>query len=42
MRVLATGDALPGEAWDVSIDGDLIWVATPHGLIRFRRQAVEP
>lgn len=41
-RLLATGDALPGEAWDVSIDGDQIWIATPHGLVRFRRQAVEP
>jgi ligand-binding sensor domain-containing protein len=41
-RVLAVGDALPGEAWDVSIDGDRIWVATPHGLVRFRRQGVEP
>ena len=41
-RMLATGDALPGEAWDVSIDGDRIWVATPNGLVRFRRQAVEP
>ncbi|HET7041076.1 MAG TPA: hypothetical protein VFI13_03620 [Gemmatimonadales bacterium] len=42
MRLLASGDDLPGEAWDVSIDGDRIWVATPHGLVRFRRQAVEP
>ena len=41
-RFLAAGDALPGAAWDVSIDGDRIWVATPHGLVRFRRQAVEP
>lgn len=41
-RTLAVGDALPGEAWDVSIDGDRIWVATPKGLVRFRRQAVEP
>lgn len=41
-RILAVGDALPGEAWDVSIDGDRMWVATPRGLVRFRRQGVEP
>lgn len=41
-RMLSVGDALPGEAWDVSIEGERIWVATPKGLVRFRRQAVEP
>lgn len=41
-RRLGVGDALPGEAWDLSIEGDWLWVATSRGLVRFRRQAVEP
>ncbi|MEO6068633.1 MAG: hypothetical protein ABJB33_01370 [Gemmatimonadota bacterium] len=41
-RILAVGDALPGEAWDVSVEADWLWVATSRGLVRFRRGAVEP
>jgi ligand-binding sensor domain-containing protein len=41
-RRLGVGDALPGEAWDVSVDGDWLWIATSKGLVRFRRRAVEP
>ena len=41
-RLLAVGPDLPGEAWDVSIDGGWLWIATSRGLVRFRREAVEP
>jgi len=41
-RLLRVGDALPAEPWDLSIEGDWLWVATSRGLVRFRREAVEP
>jgi hypothetical protein len=41
-RVLAVGDALPGEAWDLSTEQGWLWVATSRGVVRFRRGAVEP
>lgn len=41
-RLLGVGADLPGEAWDVSIEGEWLWVATSKGVVRFRRGAVEP
>jgi hypothetical protein len=41
-RLLAVGADLPAEAWDVSVEGEWLWVATSKGLVRFRRDGVEP
>lgn len=41
-RVLAVGPDLPDQAWDVSVEGEWLWIATSKGLVRFRRGAVEP
>ncbi|HWA41203.1 MAG TPA: hypothetical protein VG712_06290, partial [Gemmatimonadales bacterium] len=41
-RLLAVGPDLPDQAWDVSLDGEWLWIATSRGLVRFRRSAVEP
>lgn len=41
-RQLRVGSDLPAESWDVSVEGEWLWVATSNGLVRFRRQAVEP
>lgn len=41
-RTLSVGDAIPGEAWDVSTEAEWLWIATSNGLVRFRRRAVEP
>lgn len=41
LRPLRAGD-LPGEANDVAVDGDFLWVATDAGLVRFRLDAVRP
>ena len=41
-RVLAVGPDLPDQAWDVSVEGEWLWIATTRGLVRFRRGAVEP
>jgi hypothetical protein len=38
---LETGRELPGQPWDVAVDQRWLWVATTHGLVRFRREAVE-
>jgi ligand-binding sensor domain-containing protein len=41
-RQLRVGDALPAESWDLSVEGKWLWVATSKGLVRFRRDGVEP
>jgi hypothetical protein len=41
-RTLLVGDALPAESWDVSTEREWLWVATSRGVVRFRREAVEP
>lgn len=41
-RSLVVGDALPAEAWDLSTEREWLWVATSRGVVRFRREAVEP
>jgi ligand-binding sensor domain-containing protein len=41
-RQLRVGDALPAESWDLSVEGEWLWVATSKGLVRFRRDGVEP
>jgi ligand-binding sensor domain-containing protein len=41
-RTLPVGSALPEEAWDLSTDGEWLWVATSKGVVRFRREGLEP
>jgi hypothetical protein len=41
-RTLPVGSALPGEPWDLSTQGEWLWVATSKGVVRFRREGVEP
>ena len=39
--LFAPGD-LPGEVYDLAIDGEYLWTATAHGLVRWRLEAVRP
>lgn len=41
-RTLAVGNALPDEPWDLSTEGAWLWVATSKGVVRFRREGLEP
>lgn len=41
LRALREGD-LPGEPNDLAVDADYLWVATDHGLVRFRLDAIRP
>lgn len=42
IQPLLGGADYPGEAEDVAVDKDYVWIATDQGLVRFRRDAVEP
>jgi hypothetical protein len=39
--VFPLGD-IPGDARDIAVDADYIWVATGNGLVRFAREAIRP
>jgi ligand-binding sensor domain-containing protein len=39
--LLQPGD-LPGPVYDLAVDDTYLWVATPHGLVRFRLDAIQP
>jgi hypothetical protein len=41
VRPLLEGD-LPGSVTGLAVDDDYLWVATNHGLVRFRREAIRP
>ncbi len=41
IRALQEGD-LPGDASDVAVDREYLWVATDGGLVRFRLDAIRP
>jgi ligand-binding sensor domain-containing protein len=41
LRPLREGD-LPGAANDLAVDDRYLWVATDHGLVRFRLDAIRP
>jgi hypothetical protein len=41
-RRLRTGDALPGEPRALSVSGEWLWIGTTRGLVRFRREGLEP
>lgn len=41
-RSLPVGSALPDEAWDLSTEAGWLWVATSKGVVRFRREGIEP
>jgi hypothetical protein len=40
-RVFPLGD-IPGDARDIAVDADYIWVATGNDLVRFAREAIRP
>jgi ligand-binding sensor domain-containing protein len=41
LRPLRDAD-LPGAINDLAVDGDYLWVATDHGLVRFRLNVIRP